>query len=219
MPDRAAKVLGWRPSYTLEQGLAGNLALFSNPAACRAKIIRPTMKAILLIGGLGTLAAAFNTDHPETAASRSRSARSSPTRSNFSNNTAFGTSFSARPTDPEVFHEKLGDGSTLSVSGCSTCMSSNPWAPAGRSKTRSVTSMAPTVICNGDILMDLDLNDLLQFHRDRKALVSIALTRVQDPNCLWFNRNGTGWAHPTLCGKAFAQRSHGRHDQCRRLYF
>jgi NDP-sugar pyrophosphorylase family protein len=38
-----------------------------------------------------------------------------------------------------------------------------------------------TVILNGDILTDINLSAMLKYHKEKKALVSIALTRVKDP--------------------------------------
>src|SRR5207248_4891618 len=37
------------------------------------------------------------------------------------------------------------------------------------------------VVCNGDILTDIDLTSLVAFHRDRAARATIALHRVDDP--------------------------------------
>jgi glucose-1-phosphate thymidylyltransferase long form len=39
----------------------------------------------------------------------------------------------------------------------------------------------PMVVFNGDILTDINLSKLITFHREKKALVSIALTEVEDP--------------------------------------
>ncbi len=36
------------------------------------------------------------------------------------------------------------------------------------------------LVCNGDILTDLDLSALVDFHRDRGAVATIAVTRVED---------------------------------------
>ncbi len=38
------------------------------------------------------------------------------------------------------------------------------------------------VVCNGDVLTDLDLSALVQFHGERGAEATIALTRVDDPS-------------------------------------
>ena len=38
----------------------------------------------------------------------------------------------------------------------------------------------PFLVCNGDILTDLDYADLVQTHRDRGAVATLALTRVTD---------------------------------------
>jgi NDP-sugar pyrophosphorylase family protein len=38
------------------------------------------------------------------------------------------------------------------------------------------------VVCNGDVLTDLDLGELVRFHDDRGAAATIALTQVADPS-------------------------------------
>lgn len=38
------------------------------------------------------------------------------------------------------------------------------------------------LVCNGDVLTDLDLGELLRFHREREAAATIALTQVVDPS-------------------------------------
>ncbi|MCZ7526863.1 MAG: NDP-sugar synthase [Acidimicrobiia bacterium] len=38
------------------------------------------------------------------------------------------------------------------------------------------------VVCNGDVLTDLDLGALVRFHEERRAEATIALTRVEDPS-------------------------------------
>ena len=40
---------------------------------------------------------------------------------------------------------------------------------------------SPTVVFNGDILTDLDLNEVVAFHNDRKAAATIVLTPVENP--------------------------------------
>jgi NDP-sugar pyrophosphorylase family protein len=38
------------------------------------------------------------------------------------------------------------------------------------------------LVCNGDVLTDLDLDALLRFHQEREAAATIALTQVMDPS-------------------------------------
>jgi mannose-1-phosphate guanylyltransferase / phosphomannomutase len=39
----------------------------------------------------------------------------------------------------------------------------------------------PFLVISGDALTDIDLSDLIKFHKDRQALVTVALARVPDP--------------------------------------
>lgn len=38
-----------------------------------------------------------------------------------------------------------------------------------------------TIIFNGDLLTDIDLNEMIEFHREKKAFITISLVRVKDP--------------------------------------
>jgi mannose-1-phosphate guanylyltransferase/phosphomannomutase len=40
---------------------------------------------------------------------------------------------------------------------------------------------APMVIFNGDVLTDINISKVAEFHRERKALVTLTLTEVEDP--------------------------------------
>ena len=46
------------------------------------------------------------------------------------------------------------------------------------------------VVCNGDVLTDLDLGALLELHRARSATATIALHRVEDPSAYGLVRTG-----------------------------
>ncbi|MCK4739441.1 MAG: NTP transferase domain-containing protein [Deltaproteobacteria bacterium] len=48
-------------------------------------------------------------------------------------------------------------------------------------KTKKTTSGEPTLVISGDVLTDIDLAKALAFHKKKKSLATIILTRVPDP--------------------------------------
>ncbi len=56
-----------------------------------------------------------------------------------------------------------------------------PLGTGGAIKNASKLIDEPLLIFNGDILTDIDLSAMWRFHRQNKALVTIALNRVKDP--------------------------------------
>src|SRR5687768_17194397 len=75
-----------------------------------------------------------------------------------------GRSFSALPLQVAVEPEPLGTAGAIRFA-----------AEAG-----GVTSRF--LVCNGDVLTDLDVSALVRFHEEREAEATIALTRVDDPS-------------------------------------
>jgi len=57
-----------------------------------------------------------------------------------------------------------------------------PLGTAGGVKAASGHIDETFIVLSGDVLFDLDLKSLLNFHRSRDALVTIALTPVEDPS-------------------------------------
>jgi NDP-sugar pyrophosphorylase family protein len=53
-------------------------------------------------------------------------------------------------------------------------------AGAARRLLREASPTGPVLVCNGDVLTDLDLRALLAAHREHEAAATIALTRVED---------------------------------------
>jgi len=57
-----------------------------------------------------------------------------------------------------------------------------PLGTAGSVKNaESALSDGPFLVISGDALTDIDLSDLVRFHKDNQALVTVALARVPDP--------------------------------------
>jgi NDP-sugar pyrophosphorylase family protein len=58
----------------------------------------------------------------------------------------------------------------------------NPMGTAGAYRFAADFLHEPTVVFNGDILTDIDLASVIDFHRRKKSLATIVLTRVENPS-------------------------------------
>ena len=75
----------------------------------------------------------------------------------------------------------LGDGSQFGVSIKYT-VEVNPLGTAGAVKNSTNYVDDTFLVLNGDIFTDLDITAMIDFHRNRKAKATIALTPVDDPS-------------------------------------
>ena len=73
------------------------------------------------------------------------------------------------------------------------------------------------VVCNGDILTDLDLTALVAFHRSRRATATLALQPVDDPSRYGLVRTTARRRGRGVHREAAAGRGRRRHDQRRHL--
>lgn len=93
---------------------------------------------------------------------------------------------------PEVVQQGLGDGSTWDLQ---LRYSYEPEliGTAGAVKRLASFFDEPFVVVYGDLLVDIDLNALAAFHRDRAALVTIGLKHTDDPSSQgMIERDATG---------------------------
>ncbi|MGH3745743.1 MAG: sugar phosphate nucleotidyltransferase [Mycobacteriales bacterium] len=75
----------------------------------------------------------------------------------------------------------FGDGEELGMQ-LSYATEESPLGTAGSVKNaEEVLRDAPFVVISGDALTDIDLTDLIRFHREKGALVTVALKSVPDP--------------------------------------
>ncbi|MEW6207463.1 MAG: NDP-sugar synthase [Acidobacteriota bacterium] len=81
---------------------------------------------------------------------------------------------------PQKIEDKLGDGIDHDVK-ISYTVESQPLGTAGAYRNAAASIKETTVVLNGDILTDVDLSEIIDFHRNRKCLATIALARVADP--------------------------------------
>jgi NDP-sugar pyrophosphorylase family protein len=81
---------------------------------------------------------------------------------------------------PHKIEDNLGDGSDYGVK-ISYTVEASPLGTAGAYKNAKQLINDTTVILNGDILTDIDLNKVIHFHREQKAIATIVLAPVPNP--------------------------------------
>ncbi len=81
---------------------------------------------------------------------------------------------------PEVIRNYFGDGSNLGIQLHYT-VEDNPLGTAGAVKNAEQYLDSTFVVLNGDVFTELDIADMLAFHRSKGAKATIALTWVDNP--------------------------------------
>ncbi len=83
---------------------------------------------------------------------------------------------------PEVIKNYFGDGSAFGVR-ISYAIPSEDYGTAGAVKFASehLKGDEPFLVTSGDLLTDVDLRSLVEFHKNKNAMVTIGLTSVTDP--------------------------------------
>jgi mannose-1-phosphate guanylyltransferase len=81
---------------------------------------------------------------------------------------------------PDRIQQHFGDGSSFGVK-LSYAVEQTPLGTGGAVKNAEQFLKDTFLVFNGDIFSDLDLTDMINFHRAHKAKATIALTPVKDP--------------------------------------
>lgn len=81
---------------------------------------------------------------------------------------------------PQKIEDKIGDGTDYNVR-VSYAVEASPLGTAGAYRNAASLISETTVVFNGDVLTDIDMNDVIRFHRDRQAAATIVLTPVPNP--------------------------------------
>jgi len=81
---------------------------------------------------------------------------------------------------PQAFDSHLGDGHEFGVK-ITYVVEKRPLGTCGAVKNVAELLNDSFVVCNGDILTDLNISHMLEFHRKKQSSVTIALTSVEDP--------------------------------------
>jgi NDP-sugar pyrophosphorylase family protein len=81
---------------------------------------------------------------------------------------------------PQKIEDKIGDGTDYDVR-VSYTVEASPLGTAGAYRNAAGLINETTVVFNGDVLTDIDLSDVIRFHREREAAATIVLTPVPNP--------------------------------------
>jgi NDP-sugar pyrophosphorylase family protein len=81
---------------------------------------------------------------------------------------------------PHKIEDKLGDGTDHNVR-LSYTVEASPLGTAGAYRNAESLIRETTVVFNGDVLTDIDLNDVIGYHREREATATIVLAPVPNP--------------------------------------
>jgi NDP-sugar pyrophosphorylase family protein len=81
---------------------------------------------------------------------------------------------------PQKIEDKLGDGTDHNVR-LSYTVEASPLGTAGAYRNAESLIRETTVVFNGDVLTDIDLNEIISYHREREAAATIVLTPVANP--------------------------------------
>ena len=82
---------------------------------------------------------------------------------------------------PQKIEDKLGDGTDNDVKIRYT-VEASPLGTAGAYRHATDMIQETTVVFNGDVLTDIDLNDVIRFHREKGAVATIVLAPVPNPS-------------------------------------
>ena len=82
---------------------------------------------------------------------------------------------------PDKIEDVLGNYSDLGVN-LRFITEPNPLGTGGAYKFAADSIRETTIVLNGDILTDVDITKMLDFHREKKAEATIALVPVEDPS-------------------------------------
>ena len=81
---------------------------------------------------------------------------------------------------PQKIEDKIGDGTDYNMR-VSYTVEASPLGTAGAVRNAAGLITETTVVFNGDVLTDIDINEVVRFHRERAAVATIVLTPVANP--------------------------------------
>ncbi|MDF2943301.1 MAG: Mannose-phosphate guanylyltransferase [Herbinix sp.] len=93
---------------------------------------------------------------------------------------------------PEYIEEYFGDGTKFDLK-IKYIVEETPMGTGGAIKMAEEYFNEPFLVFNSDILSDIDISKMIEFHQSKKAVASIAVTEVQDPSMygvIEYDKNG-----------------------------
>jgi NDP-sugar pyrophosphorylase family protein len=82
---------------------------------------------------------------------------------------------------PQKIEDKIGDGTDFNVR-VSYAVEASPLGTAGAYRNAASLISETTVVFNGDVLTDIDMNEVIRFHREHEAAATIVLAPVKNPS-------------------------------------
>lgn len=82
---------------------------------------------------------------------------------------------------PNKIEDLLSDGAEFGVT-LRYAVEPSPMGTAGAYKFAEDKIRETTVVFNGDVLTDVEISDVVKFHREKKAIATIVLTPVENPS-------------------------------------
>lgn len=138
------------------------------------------MKAVILVGGLGTRLRPLTCNTPKPMLPLVNQPFIEHMLENLRDQ-GINEAILAVQYLADRFREHLGDGSRLGLK-VHIVEEPEPRGTAGAVKNVEHLLDGPTFVFNGDVMSDLDLQDMLAFHREHSSKLTIALTPVEDPS-------------------------------------
>jgi len=138
------------------------------------------MKAVILVGGLGTRLQPLTDNMPKSVVPVLN-------RPIMEHTLAYLKQFGIEDIIltlsylPDVIQDYFGDGSRCGVR-LTYCLEKEPLGTAGAVKNAEAYLGNSFFVLNGDVFTDMDLADMLAFHRSKKAMATISLTWVDNPS-------------------------------------
>jgi len=137
------------------------------------------MKAVILLGGFGTRLRPFTCETPKPLLPILNQPfityQLNLIKKFGINEVTFCLSYKA-----DQFNKYIGNGSKFGVK-VNYVYEEKPLGTGGAIKNAQKFINETTVIFNGDILTDINLAELMKFHKKKNALLTISLIRVKDP--------------------------------------
>ncbi|MEW6128077.1 MAG: NDP-sugar synthase [Acidobacteriota bacterium] len=82
---------------------------------------------------------------------------------------------------PQRIADKMGDGSHLGLRIDYT-VETSPLGTAGAYRHAEALIKDSTLVFNGDVLTDIDLNEVIKFHKEKESLATLVLAPVANPS-------------------------------------
>jgi NDP-sugar pyrophosphorylase family protein len=142
--------------------------------------IKKSIKAVILVGGPGMRLRPLTEDRPKSVVPVLNHPAIEHTF-NYLKQHSVRDIIMALNYLPDVIQSYFGDGSRCGIN-INYCVEKEPLGTAGAVKNAADYLDNTFFVMNGDLFSDLNLSDMLAFHRRKKAKATIALTWVDNPS-------------------------------------